>query len=77
MERDDLGICLSKTMLTRELHSTFTHVRAYEQGEACFEDMLVMFSFPQMTGKELLSTMQSTKKLVWRADYFCPSKHRF
>ncbi len=77
MERDDLGICLSKAMLSEQLCSTFTHVRAYDPDDACLEEMLVLLSFPQMSGRELLSTMQSTKKLVWRADYFCPSDYHF
>jgi len=77
MERDCLGICLSKEMLSEELYSTFTHVRAYEKDQDCVEELLVTFSFPQMSGKELLSTMQSTKKLTWRADYFCPSDYHF
>lgn len=77
MERDDLGICLNKEMLSNQLCSTFTHVRAYEDSETCVDEMLVMFSFPQMSGRELLNTMKSTKKLVWRADYFCPSDYHF
>ncbi len=76
MERDDLGICLSKEMLTNQLSSTFTHVTAYE-GSNCLDEMSVLFSFPQMSGQEVLNTMKSTKKLVWRAGYFCPSEHHF
>lgn len=77
MKRDDLGICLSKDMLSRQLYSTFTHVRAYDAKDSCSDEMLVLLSFPQMSGRELLSTMQSSKKLVWRADYFCPADHHF
>lgn len=31
MERDTFGICLNKAMLSKNMHSTFTHVRAYEK----------------------------------------------
>ncbi len=78
MERDDLGICLSKEMLSHQLSATFTHVTAYDEANSsCLEEMSVMFSFPQMSGQEVLNTMKSTKKLVWRAGYFCPSEHHF
>lgn len=78
MERDNLGICLSKEMLSNQLSSTFTHVTAYEGSSSShLDEMIVMFSFPQMSGQEVLNTMKSTKKLVWRAGYFCPSEHHF
>lgn len=34
MERDTFGICLNKAMLSENMYSTFTHVRAYEKTEA-------------------------------------------
>lgn len=72
MRRDAFGICLSKDMLCEHLHSTFTHVRAYEIEPETHDEMRVLFAFPQMSGKDVLTTMQGTKKLVWRADYYCP-----
>ncbi|ENM3888979.1 hypothetical protein Q9F25_002105 [Vibrio cholerae] len=73
MRRDAFGICLSKDMLCEHLHSTFTHVRAYEIEPETHDEMRVLFAFPQMSGKDVLTTMLGTKKLVWRADYYCPS----
>lgn len=77
MRRDALGICLSKDLLGDHLHSTFTHVRAYEVKPEADDGMRVLFAYPQMSGKEVLNTMQGNKKLVWRADYHCPSYRRF
>ncbi|MBW3696919.1 hypothetical protein EK599_14560 [Vibrio sp. T187] len=73
MERDAFGICLSKAMLFDNLHSTFTHVRAYEKSEASTPDLKVLLAFPQMSGRDLLQTMQGSRQLVWRADHHCPS----
>lgn len=73
MERDAFGICLSRDMLFENLHSTFTHVRAYELETEEDDQLRVLLAFPQMSGKDVLSTMQGTKKLIWRADFFCPS----
>lgn len=70
MERDAFGICLSKGMLSNNLSSTFTHVRAYQKsGES--EDVTVMHAFPQMSGQELLASMQGSKRLLWRAEFVC------
>ncbi|MDF9400357.1 hypothetical protein [Vibrio sp. 1180_3] len=76
MKRDAFGICLSRDMLFNNLHSTFTHVRAYELKTESNEDLRVLLAFPQMSGKDVLSTMQGSQKLEWRADYFCPSHHK-
>ena len=83
MKRDAFGICLSRDMLFNNLHSTFTHVRAYELKTESNEDLTesnedlrVLLAFPQMSGKDVLSTMQGSQKLEWRADYFCPSHHK-
>ncbi|WP_332408241.1 hypothetical protein [Vibrio metschnikovii] len=72
MEKDALGICFSRDMLSEHLLSTFTHVRAYELAVENDEQVRVLFAFPQMSGKDVLTTMQGTKKLIWRADFFCP-----
>ncbi|MDE1313751.1 hypothetical protein MEG05_05700 [Vibrio aestuarianus] len=76
MKRDAFGICLSRDMLFDNLHSTFTHVRAYELKTESNEDLRVLLAFPQMSGKDVLSTMQGSQKLEWRADYFCSSHHK-
>ncbi|WGY46789.1 MULTISPECIES: hypothetical protein [unclassified Vibrio] len=72
MERDAFGICLSQQMLAEHLQSTFTHVRAY--GSEQQDDLQVVLSIPQMTGQDLLDTIQSTEELVWRADFHCPGR---
>ncbi|MCW8332521.1 hypothetical protein J4N42_06710 [Vibrio sp. SCSIO 43135] len=72
MQRDTFGICLSKSMLSRNLTTTFTHVRAYETIEQS-EDVKVMQAYPQMSGRELLSTMQDGQTLLWRAEFSCQS----
>ncbi|CAM2923183.1 hypothetical protein VIOR103205_08165 [Vibrio ordalii] len=78
MKRDAFGICLSRDMLFNHLQSTFTHVRAYEEiATESNDDLRVLLAFPQMSGKDVLTTMQGSKKLVWRADYFCPSHHKY
>lgn len=71
MECDAFGICLSRDMLYENLQSTFTHVRAYELESDDDHELRVLLSFPQLSGKEVLTTMQGTKKLVWRADFHC------
>ncbi|MGR4990435.1 hypothetical protein ACPV3U_12750 [Vibrio rotiferianus] len=73
MERDTFGICLNKAMLSENMYSTFTHVRAYEKSDTCTSDLRVLLSFPQMTGKDLLNTMRGSRQLEWRAEYHCPS----
>ncbi|HFQ5214873.1 TPA: hypothetical protein ACGUW3_003430 [Vibrio vulnificus] len=73
MERDTFGICLNKAMLSKNMHSTFTHVRAYEKDEQSPSDLKVLLSFPQMSGRDLLQTMQGSRQLEWRAEFFCPS----
>ncbi|EPA8364986.1 hypothetical protein ACQ676_000469 [Vibrio fluvialis] len=76
MERDAFGICLSQDMLFENLHSTFTHVRAYELETEDDDQLRVLLAFPQMSGRDVLITMQGTKKLIWRADFLCPSYPR-
>jgi len=73
MKRDTFGICLTKAMLFKNLQSTFTHVRAYEKNETSPLDLKVLLAFPQMSGRDLLKTMQGSRHLVWRADHHCPS----
>ncbi|CAE6904625.1 hypothetical protein ACOMICROBIO_GDFFDHBD_01736 [Vibrio sp. B1REV9] len=72
MERDTFGICLSKAMLSQNMYSTFTHVRAYEKNDTSPSDLKVLLSFPQMTGKDLLNTMRGSRQLEWRAEFHCP-----
>ncbi|TOO17726.1 hypothetical protein CGH41_24255, partial [Vibrio parahaemolyticus] len=48
MERDTFGICLNKAMLSENMYSTFTHVRAYEKNGGNASDLKVLLSFPQM-----------------------------
>jgi len=76
MIKDEFGICLSQDMLMDNRHSTFTHVRAYEIitiSNDISDNSHVMLSYPQMTGEDVLSYQQENKRLVWRADYYCPS----
>ncbi|MFM2590083.1 hypothetical protein [Vibrio sp. TBV020] len=70
MKRDVFGICLSKSMLSNNLSSTFTHVRAYQKQDES-EEVMVLHAFPQMSGQDLLTSMKSSKKLLWRAEYVC------
>ena len=70
MKRDVFGICLSKGMLSNNLSSTFTHVRAYQRSEES-EEVTVLHAFPQMSGQELLTNMKETKRLLWRAEFIC------
>lgn len=72
MKRDSFGICLTKAMLFKNLQSTFTHVRAYEKDASSPLDLKVLLAFPQMSGRDLLQTMQGSRHLVWRADHHCP-----
>ncbi len=74
MRRDDLGICLSKTLLSKNMTSTFTHVRAYEVSKSTQQsaEFRVLLAFPQMSGRELLQTMRGSRQLEWRAEFFCP-----
>lgn len=74
MERDSFGICLSKSMLSSNLSSTFTHVRAYEQ-VATGDDVKVLHAFPQLSGQEVLANMRSAKALLWRAEFACIEQH--
>jgi hypothetical protein len=73
MERDELGICLSRQMLRENLDSTFTHVRAYELEHSYCDDSHVAFVFPQMQGRDVLQSIQCNKRLMWRADFYCPN----
>ncbi|EOD9425069.1 hypothetical protein ACJ5M7_001363 [Vibrio harveyi] len=73
MERDTFGICLNKAMLSENMYSTFTHVRAYEKSDTSSSDFKVLLSFPQMSGKDLLNTMRGSRQLEWRAEFHCPS----
>lgn len=76
MIRDEFGICLSDDMLKKNLSSTFTHVRAYEADRInhdSLNDMQVMFSYPQMTGEDVLDSQKKNRSLMWRAEHFCPS----
>ncbi|WP_070971353.1 hypothetical protein [Vibrio sonorensis] len=70
MKRDVFGICLSKSMLSNNLKSTFTHVRAYEMDKT-HEGAVVKHAFPQLSGEEVLESMQTKKRLVWRAGFCC------
>ncbi|MCG9645567.1 hypothetical protein L1D18_15760 [Vibrio parahaemolyticus] len=72
MERDTFGICLNKAMLSKNMYSTFTHVRAYEKNGGNASDLKVLLSFPQMSGKDLLNTMRGSRQLEWRAEFHCP-----
>ncbi|EGQ7683494.1 hypothetical protein IZS58_004435 [Vibrio parahaemolyticus] len=72
MERDTFGICLNKAMLSDNMYSTFTHVRAYEKNGGNASDLKVLLSFPQMSGKDLLNTMRGSRQLEWRAEFHCP-----
>lgn len=72
MERDTFGICVNKAMLSENMYSTFTHVRAYEKNGGNASDLKVLLSFPQMSGKDLLNTMRGSRQLEWRAEFHCP-----
>ncbi|HCH4571236.1 TPA: hypothetical protein NKX00_003168 [Vibrio parahaemolyticus] len=72
MERDTFGICLNKAMLSENMYSTFTHVRAYEKNGGNASDLKVLLSLPQMSGKDLLNTMRGSRQLEWRAEFHCP-----
>ncbi len=72
MERDNFGICLNKAMLSENMYSTFTHVRAYEKNAGNATELKVLLSFPQMSGKDLLNTMCGSRQLEWRAEFHCP-----
>ncbi len=72
MKRDVFGICLSKSMLSNNLGTTFTHVRAYEAlSEA--DELRVIEAYPQMSGKEVLRNMRTNNTLTWRAEFSCPN----
>ncbi|WP_428774744.1 hypothetical protein [Vibrio sp.] len=70
MRRDDLGICLTKSMLSHNMASTFTHVRAYE-ADLTGDDVTVIKAYPQMSGEELMESMKHSKRLFWRAEFCC------
>lgn len=70
MDKDSFGICLSKKVLKENERTTYTHVRAYEATES-EQERRVLLSIPQITGKELLKTMQHSCNLIWRASYQC------
>ncbi|MBF9000194.1 MULTISPECIES: hypothetical protein [Vibrio] len=77
MKRDDLGICLSRHMLVSHMQSTFTCVRAYEVDSDAHDDVRVMMAFPQMSGKDVLLSMQGDHELEWRAEHYCPCHHHY
>ncbi|MDN3609890.1 hypothetical protein ACODM8_01245 [Vibrio ostreicida] len=70
MQKDIFGICLSQSMLAKNLSSTFTHVRAYEQSPQN-DHVQVLHTYSQLSGRELLSTIKKSKRLLWRAEYVC------
>ncbi|MEZ8823719.1 hypothetical protein AB4259_10325 [Vibrio amylolyticus] len=70
MKKDVFGICLSKSMLSKNLNTTFTHVRAYEALDTNSE-IKVAQAYPQLSGKEVLSSMRDSKELLWRAEFSC------
>ncbi|OIQ26429.1 hypothetical protein [uncultured Vibrio sp.] len=70
MKKDVFGICLSKSMLSKNLNTTFTHVRAYQALESN-SDVQVMQAYPQLSGKEVLSSMRGSNELLWRAEFSC------
>ncbi len=75
MVRDELGICLSHELLSDNLEATFTHVRAYEYSRVCHQEdyASVLLAFPQMRGRDVLHSMVGNRRLLWRADFCCPS----
>ena len=75
MKRDVFGICLSQTILSEHLATTFTHVRVYRKHDGN-QELKVVDAYPQMSGKELLTTMSGAreKALHWRAEHYCPSR---
>ncbi len=75
MKRDCFGICLNSSMLNEHLQTTFTHVRAYRHEAPRSEDLMVQYTFSQISGQELLSAMKTTPSLIWRAEYHCPDLH--
>ncbi|SJL83025.1 hypothetical protein [Vibrio palustris] len=77
MERDDLGICLSSHLLSSHLYSTFTSVRAYKVDSSDHNDVTVIFSSPQMTGRDVLKSMETDDELEWRAEHLCCEQHHF
>lgn len=70
MEKDMYGFCLSKALLSNHLTGTFTHVRAYESSPSGEQDC-IKHAYPQLSGKELLATMSSSDRLLWRAEFVC------
>ncbi|MFB9134076.1 hypothetical protein M1D72_15055 [Vibrio sp. AK197] len=69
MKRDAFGICISPALLSRNLSSTFTHIRGYETREQ--QDTTVKLAFQQLSGEQLLNTVESNTELLWRAEYCC------
>ncbi|MGX9416364.1 hypothetical protein ACXJY6_12810 [Vibrio sp. RC27] len=77
MVRDELGICLSHELLSENLNATFTHIRAYEaEHSRHLDEAHVLLAIPQMQGREVLHSMVGNKRLVWRADFCCPSHQK-
>lgn len=74
MNKDTFGICIDRAMLEENERTTFTHVRAY-QASSSELDLQVLLAIPQITGKELLSALQQSCDLIWRATYHCPAKY--
>ncbi|OBT09450.1 cation transporter [Vibrio sp. UCD-FRSSP16_10] len=74
MNKDSFGICITSAMLKKNERTTFTHVRAYQAGDSGL-DLRVLLAIPQITGKELLNTIQHSRELIWRATYQCTREY--
>ncbi|CAM3049235.1 cation transporter [Vibrio rarus] len=74
MNKDSFGICITSAMLREHKQTTFTHVRAYQASD-CEMDLRVLLAIPQITGKELLNTIQHSRDLIWRATYQCINEY--
>ncbi|MDR9827708.1 hypothetical protein RCJ22_19080 [Vibrio sp. FNV 38] len=70
MNKDCLGICLSQGELKKHLRTTFTHVRAYSSNRD-IESLDVILAYPQMSGQQVLDSMQGSSRLIWRAEFSC------
>ncbi|MEZ8967945.1 cation transporter [Vibrio breoganii] len=74
MNKDSFGICINSAMLKKNERTTFTHVRAYQATESEL-DLRVLLAIPQITGKDLLNTIQQSRDLIWRATYQCNAEY--
>ncbi|CAM4337880.1 hypothetical protein QWZ05_18445 [Vibrio agarivorans] len=70
MNKDCLGICLSQGVLQKHLQTTFTHVRAYSPNRE-IESSDVILAYPQLSGQQVLDSMQGSSRLIWRAEFSC------